>query len=81
MMRIEGRSVPYRSPSEFGRRLESLRVAAGYSRAELASMVGAPEKSVYRWENGAEPKWSALVRLADALGVPLDAFRGPKDGG
>jgi putative transcriptional regulator len=61
----------------FGRRLHALRKAAGLTQSELAEKVGMLHQNVARLEKGGrEPGWYVVVKLAEALGVPTDAFRG-----
>jgi len=62
----------------FGARLKALRAAAGLSQQQLADAAALSGKAfVWQLEHGRrEPGWGVLCRLADALGVGLDAFRG-----
>jgi transcriptional regulator with XRE-family HTH domain len=60
----------------FAARLRELRLAKGWTQAELAQRVGVSQKAVARWEQGTrEPSWANVVALADALGVSSEAFR------
>jgi transcriptional regulator with XRE-family HTH domain len=60
----------------FGERLRQLREANGFTQETLARAAGVHQQSIARWERGQrEPDWSVVCRLADALGVPLEAFR------
>jgi len=64
---------------EFGRRLRHLREHAGLTLIELGERAGMVYTSIGRLERGErEPTWATIVRLADALGVDLNAFREPK---
>lgn len=50
--------------------------AGGVSKSELARRLGIPVRNVRRMENtaGYDPKFSRVVEIADALGVPTDAL-------
>jgi transcriptional regulator with XRE-family HTH domain len=57
----------------FGRQLRMLRGEAGLSRAELARWAGVPVSTLRNWENGRGfPGVQALLRLTEALGVPVE---------
>jgi transcriptional regulator with XRE-family HTH domain len=57
----------------FGQHLRALREAAGLSRAGLARRAGAPASTLRNWEAGRGfPGVQAGLRLAEALGVPLE---------
>ena len=60
----------------FGERLKALREKAGLSQLQLAEKSGIAQRSISHYENGVTPGWNTIVALADALGVPTDAFRG-----
>lgn len=61
--------------STLGARLRALRAAAKISRPELATKAGVPYSSLTEWENDvSEPRWGAVVSLAQALGVDIHAF-------
>lgn len=64
----------------FGRRLRALREAAGLSLAELGERSGLNKDHLWQLEVGrrADPSWQTLTRLADALGLGIEAFRQPK---
>jgi transcriptional regulator with XRE-family HTH domain len=60
----------------FGERLRQLRDRAGMTQAGLAEASGLPLGSLRNYEQGQrEPYWSVVFKLADALGVPVEAFR------
>ena len=73
----------------FGGHLRALRGKAGLSRAGLARRAGVPVSTLRNWEGGrGMPGLPALVRLAGALGVPVERFaegvedpRGGRTGG
>jgi transcriptional regulator with XRE-family HTH domain len=59
----------------FGQHLRALREGAGLSRAELARRAGVPVSTLRNWECGRGfPDLPALLRLAGALGVPVERF-------
>lgn len=61
----------------FGARLRALREALGLSQSELAARCGLNIDSVQNWEQGrTEPRLSALIQLAQGLGVSLDQLAG-----
>jgi putative transcriptional regulator len=57
----------------FGGHLRTLRDQAGLSRAELARRAGVRVSTLRGWENDQGfPDVAAGVRLAEALGVPVE---------
>jgi transcriptional regulator with XRE-family HTH domain len=59
----------------FGLHLRGLREGAGLSRAELARRSRVPASTLRGWEGDRGfPNLPALVRLAGALGVPVERF-------
>lgn len=62
--------------TEFPERLRTLRAAASLSQQELADKIGHFREEIVYWEKGQRsPNWSTVCKLADALGVSMDAFR------
>lgn len=60
----------------FAEKLRLLREHAGLSQAELSRASGVPVWTLRKFEQGRrEPLWLVLFQLADALGVPVEAFR------
>lgn len=69
--------MPKRKLPPLALRLRTLREAAGLSAVALAEAIGVTRQYVYRLEAGQnEPTFTLLCRLADALGVTLNDFRG-----
>jgi transcriptional regulator with XRE-family HTH domain len=61
----------------FKDRLRALREAAGLTQEGLARKAGLSSSTVAKPERGPlDPHWGTALKLADALGVPLDAFKG-----
>ena len=66
---------------QFGKRLRTLREAAGKSQGELADKAGLSRVFVNQLEAGnRDPSLSTLTRLARALGVKLEALIGAEGG-
>jgi transcriptional regulator with XRE-family HTH domain len=60
----------------FAFRLKELRAQAGLTQRELAERAGMTEAGVRNLEQRRTgPTWESVVALAEALGVPTDAFR------
>ena len=66
----------------FASRLKNLRERAGLSQEALARKADISSAGLRHIEQGVsdDPKWSTVVALADALGVPTDAFRDVDEG-
>lgn len=64
-------------PETFADRLRRLRAKAGLSQTELAEASGIPKGTLLDWEQGRnlDPRWSAVCKLADAMGLKTEAFR------
>lgn len=59
----------------FNELLRQLREKAGLTQADLAAKAGIPLSSLRSHEQGQRlPSWSAVVKLARALGVTADTF-------
>jgi transcriptional regulator with XRE-family HTH domain len=69
--------VPKPDPVAFNApALTKRREAAGLSLAQLAAQTNTSRGYLWEIEQGwKQPGWGLVVRLADALGCPLDAFR------
>jgi transcriptional regulator with XRE-family HTH domain len=64
-----------RPETPFGRRLLAFRLAAGWTRAELAARTGIDPTTIHKSEvRGFTPRWHRVVRLIQVLGVQLVAF-------
>ena len=64
----------------FNQRLKSLREAAGLTQDALAKVAGVTVSTVAKLERpGKAPAWETAVKLAEALGVSLDAFKDGAD--
>ena len=62
-------------PSRFGGRLRELRELRQMYQQELAEKSGVGYRSICRIETGnQDPSWTAVCKLADALGVTPDVF-------
>jgi putative molybdopterin biosynthesis protein len=59
----------------FGEHLRRLRQSAGLSRSELARRAAVPASALRSWEaDRGFPALPAGLRLAEALGVPVERF-------
>jgi putative transcriptional regulator len=59
----------------FGEHLRALREEAGLSHPELARRVAVSASTLRNWEGGRGfPGLTACLRLAEALGVPVERF-------
>lgn len=62
-----------------GQRVTALRSAAGWTVYRLAKTAGLSAVNVARIERDErDPAWSTICKLADALGVPTERFRGDR---
>lgn len=60
----------------FAERLKDLRERAGLTQAALAKKSGLSLGAIRNYEQGIrEPYWTAVFKLADALGVTSEAFK------
>ncbi|MBB1109905.1 helix-turn-helix transcriptional regulator [Limosilactobacillus sp. pH52_RY] len=44
----------------------------------LAKLTGIPDTTLHNYKNGSEPSFTNMCKIADALNVSLDEFRGGK---
>lgn len=64
-------------PPTFGERLRAVLDRLGVSQSELARRLEVAVPQVWRWCNDdREPQWSQVDRIATALGVSTEEFRG-----
>lgn len=64
----------------FGERLRSARENAAMTQAELAERTGVNRVNLNRYENDrVVPQVDTAWKLADALGISLDALRGVQE--
>ena len=64
----------------FSKRILELRKQAGYTQAQVATVLGIKQPSYIRYENsGAEPTLANLVKLADLYDVSVDYLLGRKE--
>jgi transcriptional regulator with XRE-family HTH domain len=59
---------------QFKDRLRALRLEAGLTQYALAKKSGLTKQAMSRLERDIHPKWRTVVKLARALGVPLESF-------
>jgi transcriptional regulator with XRE-family HTH domain len=68
---------PIKPATELGKRLASLRKAAGLSQGQLAQQISIPQRTVSFYERQAEHLPSDLLpRLAQVLGVSIEVILG-----
>ncbi|MCD2461996.1 helix-turn-helix domain-containing protein [Streptomyces sp. MBT42] len=66
-----------RRRAALGQRLRELRTEAGLSQDQLADRIGMERRSIQRYESGErDPRYTELLLIADALGVPVAALVG-----
>ena len=61
--------------SSFGEILRKLRTEKNLSQDKLAEISGVHQANISRYEQGRDPGFLEACKLADALDVPLSAFR------
>lgn len=71
--------APHQEKISFGERLRELRTAAGLNSMELADRSGLRLRNLMAMEGGkVRPTFEDACKLADALDVSLDEFRGTR---
>ena len=64
----------------FGRRLQTLRAAAGFSQEQLAERLDVARQTISKWELGVStPELRKLVELSELFGVSLDQLARGED--
>src|SRR6516165_5339345 len=64
----------------FGQNLQRLREGAGLSQSELAGKTGLAVRTIQNWEiNRNQPRLDAIIKLARALGVPIEELAVSED--
>ena len=64
----------------FASRLRTLRERSGLSQKQLAEACNLSQNAISLWEQGKrEPTWSAVISVANVLGVTLDDLAEPDD--
>jgi transcriptional regulator with XRE-family HTH domain len=61
---------------KFCERLRSLREETGLSQRQLADKLGVERTRYNKWENGYEPSYEVLVKIADYFCVSIDYLLG-----
>lgn len=75
-----GAKHPKTSPQTFGARLRRVRIAWGWSQAQLAEALGTEQPLVSQWERDiAQPSRAAMSAVATMLGLELEALLTGKD--
>jgi transcriptional regulator with XRE-family HTH domain len=66
--------------TELGNRIRELRQQKGWSQGDLSNACHLPQATISRIESGAvqHPSTRSLTKIAEALGVPLDAIIRPR---
>lgn len=60
-----------------GENIKKIRVDAGLTQKELGERLGITSQSIAQWETGRrEPKYQSMVKIADALNVPVSSLYG-----
>lgn len=59
---------------KLGERIKTIRLANGYSRPDVARMVGIDPMRIGKYEDGTRMNLYTLLLLADALGVKAGAL-------
>ena len=62
-----------------GQHIKKFRLKKGYTQERLGELVGVTTQAVSKWERGSTPDAEILPRIADALGVDIDALFGREE--
>lgn len=72
-----GSSMAQKNDLSRGERFRSIRLAAGFSQAELAKQLGIHRSNIGFWENtGVIPRSDLLAPIANLLGVTVEELLG-----
>lgn len=56
-------------------KMKAARVKAGLTQKQLADLLGCSSQNIYQWESGKyKLTYPSMVRIAAALGVPVDSI-------
>lgn len=65
--------------SVIGDQIKKYRIKSGYTQEQLGQMIGVTTQAVSKWERGGLPDTDILPRIAQSLGVSIDALFGNDD--
>lgn len=65
--------------SVLGEQIKKYRIKIGYTQEQLGQMLGVTTQAVSKWERGGLPDTDILPRIAQSLGVSIDALFGHDD--
>ena len=70
-----GTKTAQTSPKTFGERLRRIRIAWGWSQAQLAESLGSNQRLVSHWERAiATPSGAAMTAISSLVGITADAL-------
>ena len=65
--------------SVIGEQIKKYRIQKNYTQEKLGNLIGVTTQAVSKWERGGTPDAEILPKLADALGVSIDALFGREE--
>ena len=65
--------------SAIGEQIKKYRNQKKYTQEKLGNLIGVTTQAVSKWERGGTPDAEVLPKLADALGVSIDALFGREE--
>lgn len=65
--------------SVIGEQIKKYRIKCGYTQEQLGQLIGVTTQAVSKWERGGLPDADTLPRIAQSLGVSIDALFGYED--
>ena len=65
--------------SAIGEQIKKFRNQKKYTQEKLGNLIGVTTQAVSKWERGGTPDAEVLPKLADALGVSIDALFGREE--